>query len=962
MEKWARYEKRIVDHYLNLMERATTPNRYVSLAEYDLQYFPRILANAEQTENLWELLFDFNWLCTKLGVFDPAVLIADYDLLPDDVEMRLVQEAIRLSADFLDKDRGLLAGQLLGRLLSYQDEMPPINKLLAQAKQREGPWLRPLSSSLMPPGGPLVRTLTGHTGGINAVALAKTADNRDIIISGSEDKTVKVWDLESGQCLYTLTGHTSAINAVAVTPDGRRAISGTGHKIKIWDLEKKECIYSLGDYRPGPGAIIREGQKPIEVGVGGAKPTVAITEDGSRAVSTSAEIIKVWDLESGQCLHTLTGHTDLITSVVVTPDGRRAVSGSQDGTLRVWDLNKGECLWTLRTPRVSSSLKTGDPLWDSRAESWIVSVAHLAPDGNRAIACTSALCVMVLDLERKTCLHAWHLPRRLYGLTVLPDSVQALSHAGPALKMNRDSSFWLWNLETGEILNNFMENPDRINSVAVTPDSPYAISASGSIIRVWDLRKQSRGQVPIGHTQEVNTIVMTPDGRHAISGAGSDWTSTGQMVDLFGQADNAPSDNSIRIWNVENGDCLLTLAEQHTDRVLSLAVTPNSRYVLSHSADNTIKIWDLQSGECLHTLQSSGNVMVLTPDGHRVIFSPEKVDLKVWNIEKRIDERVLVGHTHEVNALVVTPDGRRAISASDDTTLRIWDLSLGVGNLRGKICLRTLTGHNTWVKEIAMTPDGRYIVSRSHDFALKVWNLKSYKCVHSLEGHTDWVSTMAVTPDGMHVVSGSSDKTVKVWKLATGRLVCSLEGHTNTVSAVKITPDGHHIVSRSEDTIKIWNLKSQLEEGSLAERADWIRVTPDGNYIVCGSDHATLKVWNLEDLKNENRSPIASFAVEGNLSACTLAPDGMTIIAGDALGRVHFLRLENITLGVPVVTARRFRSHHLWRFGQTKKDQQALLFICPYCQKQISVSASVIGIELPCPNCENMVRLNSFTV
>ena len=93
-------------------------------------------------------MFDFDWLCTKLDVFDSTALIVDYDLLLEDEvseEPRLVQEAIQLSTQFLTEDKILLAGQLLGRLLSYKDEAPSIKKLLEQAKQREKPWLRPLA-------------------------------------------------------------------------------------------------------------------------------------------------------------------------------------------------------------------------------------------------------------------------------------------------------------------------------------------------------------------------------------------------------------------------------------------------------------------------------------------------------------------------------------------------------------------------------------------------------------------------------------------------------------------------------------------------------------------------------------------------------------------------------------------------------------------------------------------------
>ena len=108
------------------------------------------------------------------------------------------------------------------------------------------------------------------------VAIAPDGKN---ILSSSRDKTLKVWDLESGECLATFEGHTDRVLGVVITPDGRRVVSGSGDKT-----------------------------------------------------------LKVWDLESGECLATFEGHTATVSVVAMTPDGKRIVSGSYDHSLRVWHL------------------------------------------------------------------------------------------------------------------------------------------------------------------------------------------------------------------------------------------------------------------------------------------------------------------------------------------------------------------------------------------------------------------------------------------------------------------------------------------------------------------------------------------------------------------------------------------------------------------------------------------------
>jgi WD40 repeat protein len=117
-------------------------------------------------------------------------------------------------------------------------------------------------------------------------AVAVTPDGRHAV-SGSDDRTLRVWDLESGHTLRTLQGHESYVAAVVVTPDGRRAISGS------WD-----------------------------------------------------HTLRVWDLESGKIVRTLQGHTGYVTAVAFTPDERYPVSASYDQTVRVWDLESGEIIAT----------------------------------------------------------------------------------------------------------------------------------------------------------------------------------------------------------------------------------------------------------------------------------------------------------------------------------------------------------------------------------------------------------------------------------------------------------------------------------------------------------------------------------------------------------------------------------------------------------------------------------------
>ncbi|MEW6494629.1 MAG: hypothetical protein AB1589_19230, partial [Cyanobacteriota bacterium] len=218
-----------------------------------LESYPYNLVQSGDLEDYCKLLTDFDFLAEKIQHPDFGVqaLIADYDLIdeppqpllvrgenmsltPEKVKtLKLVQGALRLSAHVLAKDKTQLVGQLWGRMQCF--DVPEIQQLLFQAKQSKTTGLRPLTAILTSPGGRLVRTLNGHSSSVNAVAV--TGDGKRAI-SGSDDSTLKVWNLETGEELFTLNGHSDWVNAVAVTGDGKQAISGSrDNTLKVWNLE-----------------------------------------------------------------------------------------------------------------------------------------------------------------------------------------------------------------------------------------------------------------------------------------------------------------------------------------------------------------------------------------------------------------------------------------------------------------------------------------------------------------------------------------------------------------------------------------------------------------------------------------------------------------------------------------------------------------------------------------------------
>ncbi|CAO0801722.1 unnamed protein product [Mucor circinelloides] len=167
--------------------------------------------------------------------------------------------------------------------------------------------------------GSVKRTLSGHTDSVLSLRLV----NRDQIISCSKDRTLRLWNKNTGEFIRQFNGHRAAVNAVQWHDN--RVVSASGDRtIKIWDLNTGACLKTLESHTRG----------------------VACVEfDGTFIVSGSSDqTIKVWDALSGECVYTLVGHTELVRTIQLDPLAKRIISGCYNGHLKIWSLDQGRAL------------------------------------------------------------------------------------------------------------------------------------------------------------------------------------------------------------------------------------------------------------------------------------------------------------------------------------------------------------------------------------------------------------------------------------------------------------------------------------------------------------------------------------------------------------------------------------------------------------------------------------------
>jgi WD40 repeat protein len=607
---------------------------------YFYQHLAYHLRESGRSGDLKKLLFEYRWLRKKLKVTDANGLMADYDLAGADSQARLIQDAIRLSSHRLAQDRSRLPSQLVGRLLSQKGA--GVKALLSELRTAEkAVWLRPLVGILAPPGGPLLRTLTAHEDFVNAVAL--TPDG-EYVISGSHDKTLKVWELASGRPVRTLSGHEGEVLAVAVTPDGRYVVSGLRNgTLKVWDLASGRVVHTMADYKEGghtPSRYTAAGYGPSRCveGVRG----VAMTPNGRYAISgLSNGTLKVWDLARGRVVQvladpeedgdTLSHHYGEVHAVAVTPDGRHAISGLPNRTLKVWNIESGQAVHTLLGH-----------------ESAVLAVA-VTPDGRHVVSGSANGILMVWELASGRKVHTLEGHRhRVTAVAVTPDGQHAVSGS-------YDKTLMIWDLARGGVVRISEGHESAVLAVAVTPDGRYVVSGSADgILMIWELASGRVVRTLAGCEEGVYAVAVTPDGRYVVATMG-----------VF--------DEMLNVWELASGRAVHSLYSDDS-RLNTVTVTPDGRYAVSGSCGGTLKVWELASGRVIRTLASHVNgvlALAVTRDGRYVVSASLDKTLKVWELASGRTVHTLVGHAGEVYAVAVTSDGQYVVSGSNDQTLRV---------------------------------------------------------------------------------------------------------------------------------------------------------------------------------------------------------------------------------------------------------------------------------------------------
>ena len=686
---------------------------------------------------------------------------------------------------------------------------------------------------------PQTLILEGHEELVTSVSFSPDGT---LLASGSGDRTVKLWEVGSGQEKAILERHDKTVLSVAFSPDATTLASAGGDgTVRLWDIES------------GREKAALKGHEWVT--------SVAFSPDGTTLASGGDGPVHLWDVETHTNIATLEGHTELVTGVAFSPDGTMLTSGSWDKTVKLWDVETHTNIATL----------------EGHTDG-VLSVAF-SPDGTTLASGSADNIVKLWDVESS------QEKATLEGHTDGVLSV-AFSPDGTTLASgSADNTVKLWDVESSQEKVTLEGHTARVNSVAFSPDgTTLASGTEDGTVKLWEVSEWS------DHLRLQTLVKVSGDDQEGMSG---DALPKPLIVEVRDQDNNPLLDAQVTFTvtagsgklseqsTIEyattdaNGQAEVTLTLGPFPGTNTVEVSLGLRTMATFNAvgvgmptprimEGDYRTWRLPDDAIMRlgkgAIGRGDRTVAFSPDSTRLAVA-SAIGIWLYDVQTGTEVALLKGHTGGVTSVAFSPDGTRLASASEDETVKLWAVATHTN-------IATLRGHTDGVWSVAFAPDGKMLASGAGDpiihfpadNTIKLWDMETNTNIATLEGHEGRVSSVAFAPDGKMLASGSDDETVKLWDVETNTNTATLEGHTDKVTSVAFSPDGKILASGGgtfDETVKLWDVETNTNTATLEGHTDGVSsvaFAPDGKMLASGIGDAFFPEFFPES--SDNRGEI----------------------------------------------------------------------------------------------------------
>lgn len=626
--------------------------------------------------------------------------------------------------------------------------------------------------------------------------------------------------------------------------------------------------------------------------------TVAFSPDGKKLVSGSRDgTARIWAVATGTLLTPALKHNGEVSSVAFSRDGKRVLTGSHDGTARIWDSITGAPI----TPSLNVGAKLRATVFSP--DNRIVATAA----DNGAVELWDSTTGQNIGKPGKHAGGAW-------TVSFSPDG-KTLASGG------FDWTARLWDVAKAAPIGEPLKHDREVWCVAFRPDGKVLASGSGdATVRLWDAHTGVAIGEPLKQTKPVWWLAFNPQGT-ALAAITPDqdsqqdaaaylwdvcgpprllaslfqpgevwagaWSPNGTMIAM------GSDDCRVRVRNAATGD-LISQAFTHREPVMAVAFSPDGHTLATGSKDSTVRLWDISPVALPQELVHHGFIeaVVLSPDETTVFTGSSSTDHsgRFWDAVTGLEQQPLLHEGGRITAAAYSPDGHTLITGCMNGDLRLWD-----ARSRQAICGRF--GHEDRVISVEFSPDGSKVVTGSMDRTARIWNGRTGEPISPSLRHDDSLNRVAFSSTGMLVLTCSNDQTARLWDARTGRPRGKPLQHESPVMRGTFSPDGScALTGCNNGTVRLWNTATgelvRLIRAHSA-RVNGVCFSPDGRRIVTASADTTARLWDI----TSGTMIGATMDHQGQVWALSFSPDGQMIATG---GDDRQARLWDAWTGLPI--------------------------------------------------------------
>lgn len=704
--------------------------------------------------------------------------------------------------------------------------------------------------------GKVIQTLSGHSGPVTGAAFA--ADGKTLL-TGSADKTLRVWNVPEAKQLASLETP-AAVGAVAIVADGKQiATGGADNVIRLWDV---------------PASQPTESPKPVKELTGHTGAVTALVAVGGQLASGSQDgTVRVWDLARGNVAKTLK-HDAEVAAIAASPDGKRLVSVGGAAGAKLWNVESGQQVVELKGD-LRKTLKAGEltrvaALAKKQVE---LTKKDLEDAGKRKTAeednqkkAAEALTKAEGDLKPKTEAAKKATEEKAAIDKALADATAAKTKADEAKKA------------TEELL---AKATEALKSVKAAQEAAGKLTGEEAAAAKTATEKAAAEVAALSKLLEPGKTAA----EKSVADATVAFTAAEKKVkDFQPNHQKAIDEETAATRTLETAK---RGVERAADAVKKAAEAIPPAEAIVKKAEEAAKQRDADLAAATAAAKEADqpvHAVAFAPDAPRLVTVGDDGLLCTWESETGAAIDVEGSSAGALSAVAFAPSGR--LIAAGGKSSAVWNLPL-----EGKL-QRTLGSPDDpsvfadRVTALDFSPDGKLLAvgggepSRSGE--IKLFNAQTGELVRTLkEPHSDTVNCLAFSPDGTQLASCGADRFVKLWNVADGKFIRSFEGHTHHVLGVSWRADGRMLVSSGADLVlKVWDTRTgdQLRtvQNQFTKEVTSVSFLADGDLVVASGGDAKVRLINAT---NGNNQRDFGGTAEYMYSAAASA-DGKTIIAG----------------------------------------------------------------------------------